>query len=184
MSGHASWTAAVLALTAQLAVFLAALLAASAVHKALRWRRARVAVGQLAGMPESLTAAALAAALAIELSAAALLLDPGRRAAGATLAALLWAGYLLLIVRAIVQDRRDVDCGCSFAPAARPLGALQTARGAVLTALAVLAAWVSAAVGSVPEQGSQVLGAIALLALYGALDQVLALRPLRAGAVS
>jgi hypothetical protein len=184
MSGQAPWTAAVLALTAQLAAFLAALLAASAAHKALRWRRARAVVRQFAGVPEPLTAAALAAAVAIELSAALLLLDPGRRAAGAMLAALLWTGYLLLIVRAIAEDRRDVDCGCSFAPAARPLGAFQATRGAVLTALAGLAAWVSAAIGSVPEQGSQVLGAIALLALYGALDQVLALRPLRAGEVS
>jgi hypothetical protein len=47
----------------------------------------------------------------------------------------------------------------------------------------MLIAWVSAASGSVPSQASQVLGGIALLALYGALDQVMALRPLRSGEV-
>jgi hypothetical protein len=56
-------------------------------------------------------------------------------------------------------------------------------RNAVLAGVAMLIAWVSAASGSVPSQASQVLGGIALLALYGALDQVMALRPLRSGEV-
>jgi hypothetical protein len=183
MGGEAS-LAAVVALTAQLAVFLAALLGASAVHKALRWRYARGVVHQFAGVPEQFAGAALGAAVALELSAALFLMVPDRRAAGALLAAVLWTGYLLLIVRAIVQNRRDVDCGCSFGPTARPLGTVHAARGAALAGLAGCAAWVSAAIGSVPEQGSQVLGAVAWLALYGAWDQVLALRPLRGGRVS
>ena len=35
--------------------------------------------------------------------------------------------------------------------------------------------------GAVPAQGTFVLGGLALLALYGALDQVMALQPLRSG---
>jgi hypothetical protein len=45
----------------------------------------------------------------------------------------------------------------------------------------VFIAWVSAVGGAVPAQGSFVLGGLALLALYGALDQVMALQPLRSG---
>jgi hypothetical protein len=61
------------------------------------------------------------------------------------------------------------------------LGAFQVARNLVLAALAVFIAWVSAVDGTVSTQGTFVLGGLALLALYGALDQVMALQPLRSG---
>jgi len=131
----------------------------------------------------SLAASALGTAIIAELFAGALLIVPAYRATGAMSAAVIWTCYLLLIVRAILQDRRDVDCGCSFGRTSRPLGAFQVVRNAVLAGVAMLIAWVSAASGSVPSQASQVLGGIALLALYGALDQVMALRPLRSGEV-
>jgi hypothetical protein len=89
--------------------------------------------------------------------------------------------YGALIVRAIVQGRRDVDCGCSFGPAVKPLGSFQVARNLVLAAVAVFIAAVSAFHGAVPTQGTFLLGGLALLALYGALDQVMALQPLRSG---
>ena len=171
------------ALMAQLAVFEALLLVASAVHKAVRWSRSQEVVRHFAGVPASWAASALGAVIAAELLAGALLIVPTYRATGAMSAAVIWTCYLLLIVRAILQDRRDVDCGCSFGPTARPLGAFQVARNAVLAGVAMLIAWVSATGGSVASQGSQVLGGIALLALYGALDQVMALRPLRSGEV-
>jgi hypothetical protein len=51
----------------------------------------------------------------------------------------------------------------------------------VLATLAAFIAWESAFAGTVPAQGTFVLGGLALLALYGALDQVMALQPLRSG---
>jgi hypothetical protein len=167
-------------LIAQLAAFLALLLLASAVHKAIRWPHTRRVVRDFARVPAAASSiTALAAALS-EALAGALLFAPAYRPAGALLAALLWAAYLALIVRAIVQGRRDVDCGCSFGRAHGALGAFQGARNAVLVFLALLVA-VSAAGGSVPVTASEVLAACALLALYGALDQVMALQPLRRG---
>jgi hypothetical protein len=183
MMGEVSMAASLQALMAQLAMFEALLLVASAVHKAARWSRSQAVVRHFAGVPASLAASALGAVIATELLAGALLIVPTYRATGAMSAAVIWTCYLLLIVRAILQDRRDVDCGCSFGPTARPLGAFQVARNAVLAGVAMLIAWVSATDGSVASQGSQVLGGIALLALYGALDQVMALRPLRSGEV-
>lgn len=171
-------------LSAQLAVFQALLLCASAVHKAVKWPHSKSVMRQFAGVPRSMAASTLGAAMALELAAGVLLIVPGSRATGAMLAASIWTVYLGLIVRAIVQHRRDVDCGCSFGSTLRPLGAFQVTRNAVLAGFAAFIAWVSAVNGSVPAQGSQVLGGIALLTLYGALDQVMALRPIRHGEVS
>jgi hypothetical protein len=180
--GEAYLPGAMQSLAAQAAAFEALLLAASAAHKILRWRQLQDVARQFARVPASLAAAALGVALLAEICAASLLIGVPYRAAGAALAAALWSGYLGLIVRAILQDRRDVDCGCSFGPVSRPLGVFQAARNVALAALAILV-WMSARVGAVPVQASEVLAGLALLALYGALDQVMGLRPLRSGGV-
>ena len=179
--GDPSLGSAVQSFAAQMATFQAMLLAASAVHKAARWTHSRNLMRQFAGVPGVLAGTSLGVATAVELAAGAQLLVPASRATGAVLAALIWTLYVALIVRAIVQGRRDVDCGCSFGPTSRPLGSYQIARNLVLAALALFIAWVSAFGGAVPAQGTFVLGGLALLALYGALDQVMALQPLRSG---
>jgi Methylamine utilisation protein MauE len=179
--GDTSLVGVVQSFAAQMATFQAMLLAASAVHKAVRWTHSRNLMRQFAGVPGVLAGTSLGVATAVELAAGAWLLVPAYRTTGAVLAALIWTLYVALIVRAIVQGRRDVDCGCSFGPTSRPLGSFQIARNLVLTALAVFIAWVSAFGGAVPGQGTFVLGGFALLALYGALDQVMALQPLRSG---
>jgi hypothetical protein len=177
----ASLGSAVQSFAAQMATFQAMLLAASAVHKAVRWTHSLNVMRQFAGVPGVLAGTSLGVATAVELAAGAQLLVPAYRMTGAVLAALVWTLYVALIVRAIVQGRRDVDCGCSFGPTSRPLGTFQIARNLVLAALALFIAWVSAFGGAVPAQGTFVLGGLALLALYGALDQVMALQPLRSG---
>jgi hypothetical protein len=106
---------------------------------------------------------------------------PAYRAAGAALAASLLGVYLALILRAILQGRRDADCGCSFGRSRRPLGAFDAGRNAVLTALALGVALASARAAA-PIAASQALGAVSLLALYTALDQVMGLQPMRKGA--
>ncbi|HWS64052.1 MAG TPA: MauE/DoxX family redox-associated membrane protein [Steroidobacteraceae bacterium] len=185
--GDTSLGSAVQSFAAQMAMFQAMLLAATAVHKAVRWTHSRNVMRQFAGVPGILAGSSLGVAIAVELAAGALLLVPACRTTGAVLAALIWTLYVALIVRAVVQGRRDVDCGCSFGPTSRPLGSFQITRNLALAALAVFIASVSVSVsvsasgGSVPAQGPFVLGGLALLALYGALDQVMALQPLRSG---
>jgi hypothetical protein len=174
-------------LAAQTAWFQAALLGAAAVDKISGWHHTKDVARRFAGLPQALTAWASGAAVAWEIAAAVALLVPSTRMAGAAMAALLWSVYLALLLRAIRSDRRDVDCGCSFgmraATAHRPLGAFQVARNTALVILACGVAAVSAR-GSVVAPASQMLAAFALLALYAALDQVMALRPLRSGEVS
>jgi len=166
-------------LSSQIAAFLALLLAASAAHKAQNFARARTAAHEFAGVPRGLAAAAAAAMALAEAIAAALLIAPVHRAAGAWLATAIFGAYLALIARAIVE-RREVDCGCSFGPPARSLGAFAAIRNGVLVVLALLAA-LSSAAGAMPVAASQGLAACALFALYIALDQVMGLKPMRNG---
>jgi hypothetical protein len=170
-------------LTAQFAAFEAFLLIVSAGHKVVKWSYSRGVVLKFAKVPVVLAAPALAGVALVESIAGAMLMIPAYRTVGGLLAASVWTVYLALIVRAIIQGRRDADCGCSFGPTQRPLGWFQVTRSALLLAVAATVTGVSALGGSVAVEGSQVLAACALLALYGALDQVMALLPLRSGEV-
>jgi hypothetical protein len=169
-------------LVRQLAGFLALLLLVSALHKMTHGPRARIAARALADLPQGAAAAAVAAAALCELLAALLLLMPAGRGAGALVAACIWAAYLLLMLRALALGREDVDCGCSFSSTHRPLGLFQPARTAVLALIAAAVALAprlggGAAAGAGGDWiGSLGLPALAMLALYGALDQVMALR--------
>jgi hypothetical protein len=168
-------------LLAQLAAFLAVLLVASAVHKALSWGRTWTVVQNFAGVPRSAASGAVVAACTIEGLAGLLLLLPDHRRAGAALAIAILGLYLALIVRAVAQRRGVVDCGCSFGASPRRLGAFEIARNAVLLVSAVLLLACADAVA--PLVPSQLLAACALLALYGAVDQLTALQPMRQGTV-
>jgi methylamine utilization protein MauE len=168
-------------LVEQCAVFLALLMGASAIHKIARWGRTLGAAREFVGVPAGAAAYTVVAACVIESLAAALLMAPSYRETGARLATVVLGLYLGLILRAIVLGRRDVDCGCSFGAPRRILGAFEVGRN---TLLLILAALVALAGGSsAPASASEVLAAVAFLTLYGALDQVMGLEPMRKGTV-
>jgi hypothetical protein len=168
-------------LLAQLAAFLAVLLVACAAHKALSWRRTRTVVENFVGVPRPAAAAAAVAACAIEGLAGLLLILPDHRRGGAALATAILGVYLALIARAVAQRRGAVDCGCSFGASSRRLGTFEIARNAVLLAAALPLLAFAEAIA--PWAPSQLLAACALLALYGAVDQLTALQPMRRGTV-
>ena len=189
---NAASTAGVMAqLAVQLAAFLALILLASGLHKLIRRHGSQTVAREFAGVPRMLAPFAVMAVAVTELLAGLLLLTPAYRAVGGVLAALIWAAYLGLILRAIAQGRRDVDCGCTFGISHRPLGALQVTRNSVLVVMAALVSGSAAVSGSAldglwstaggPAIASQILAALALAALYGALEQVMALTPPRGG---
>ena len=164
------------------AAFLALLLASAGVHKLIQRGRAKRAIHEFVGVPISWAAPLAAAAALTEVIAAALLWMPGSRALGAGIAGALSATYLLLMLRSLSQGRRDVDCGCSFGGAHHPLGAFHVARNTLLTLAAAGVALTATAAGGAPAIGApQILAGVAMLALYAALDQVMALQPPRAG---
>jgi hypothetical protein len=173
---------------AQIASFASLLLVAAGLHKLKAPADTARAMHGLTGLPLPRAARAVTAIAAAELAAAAGLWFAPARFAAALLAALLWGGYFVFLVRAVAAGRRDVDCGCSFSAAHRPLGAFQLWRAAVLTGIAVMVALGAAlAPGAVPyvvgigALATQLLAGLGLLALYVALDQLMAIQPLRAG---
>jgi hypothetical protein len=168
-------------LVIQFAAFEAVLLLGSGVHKMIRRDRTQGAVHELAGVPRRFAPFAAVVVAVAELLASLLLWAPPYRVMGGALAVLIWGGYLALILRAIARGRRDVDCGCTFGAVQRPLGVYHVARNTVLTGVAVLVAAGCAAGVSGPVVASQILAALVLFALYGALDQVMALTPPRSG---
>ena len=185
MMSAASTAGVVALLTAQLVAFLALILLASGLHKLIRRARSQAVVREFADVPRALAPFTVWVVATAELLAGLLLLTPAYRAVGGVLAALIWAAYLGLIVRAIAQGRRDVDCGCTFGMAHRPLSAFQVTRNVVLVVMAALASGSAPmSMGSMahgPLIASQILTALALAALYGALEQVMALTPPRDG---
>lgn len=168
-------------LVVQMAVFLAALLLAAGLHKLIRREHLRSVIQEFAAVPARLALPAVLGVALAEMVTGVMLWWPAYREAGGALAALLWGGYLLLILRAIAQGRRDVDCGCTFGAAQRPLGTYQVARTAVLTGVALLVALCAARTAAGPAAASQMLAACTLVALYGALDQVMVLAAPRGG---
>jgi hypothetical protein len=182
------------ALAGQIGLFLALLLCVSALHKLLWRTRAQRAVAELSGLGWRGAGLGLIAATTAEIAAAGWMLAQST-AQGALLAAVIWSGYFALIARALFAGRREIDCGCSFGATHRPLGAFQLWRAATLAALAVLLALPGLAGengvqapalvllggGGAVDALSRVLGAIALLSLYAALDRVMALGALRGG---
>jgi hypothetical protein len=181
MTAAASVPGVMQLLVVQLAAFEAALLLASGLHKMIRRERIQAAVREFARVPRSFAPFAVLAVAVAEVLASLLLWMPSTRVVGGMLAVLIWGVYLALILRAIAQGRRDVDCGCTFGAAQRPLGVFQVARNVTLTGVALLVAAGSAAGATAPVVASQILAASVLLALYGALDQVMALTPPRSG---
>jgi hypothetical protein len=169
------------ALIAQLTAFEALLLATAGLHKLIWHERARGAARQFAGVPAKFAVSAVYAVAGAELLASVLLWLPAYRLTGAVLAVLLWTGYLLLMLIAIAQGRRDVDCGCSFGADQRPLGGFQILRNGLLLAIALMVAAGYVGHLAVASLATQMLPAFAMLALYGALDQVMSLPPMRRG---
>jgi len=168
-------------LAAQAAAFLAVLLIVSAAHKARRWQAIRGAAGRLSGMPYRLTAVAAAGAAGAELLAGAALLVPSLRVEGAVATLVVWGGYTVLLLRALLRGQRDIDCGCSFGEARHTLAWFDVGRNLVLMSLVGFVVWSAAVNGVIAVLPSQMLAACALLALYGSLDQVMSLAPLRSG---
>jgi hypothetical protein len=116
---------------------------------------------------------------------------PPLRVAAALLAMLIWSGYCVFLGQSVASGQRDVDCGCSFAAGHAQLGWFEVLRAGLLALLAMIVAFSArVAPDAVPYEvgatalGTQVLAGLALLALYVALDQVMAVRPLRAGIAS
>lgn len=153
---------------AALILFCAALLAASALHKALARERLAAAAAKLAGTGAMAGQMLLIVAGTMETVAAACLLVEPLRVAGALLAAALWSGYAF----ALAHHRGEtLDCGCDLAARAKPVTWALVLRSA---ALALLAGG-TALLPDAPLTLDAPFAAAGLLALYLGASELLAI---------
>lgn len=153
---------------AALVLFCAALLAASALHKALARERLAQAAARLAGVGAVPGQLLLILAGTLELVAAACLLAPPLRVAGAAIAALVWGTYALALAR---RRGETLDCGCDLAARTKPVGAGQILRAGGLAALAAIVALLPDA----PFTLDAPFAAAGFIALYLGASELLAI---------
>lgn len=149
-------------------LFCAALLAASALHKATARDRLAAAAAKLAGTGALGEQLLLIVAGTVEIVAATCLLIEPLRLAGALIAAALWAGYGLALAR---RHGQTLDCGCDLAARAKPVTWALVLRSA---ALAVLAGGV-ALLPTTTFTLDAPFAAAGLLALYIGASELLAI---------
>ena len=149
-------------------LFCAALLAASALHKATARDRLAAAAAKLAGTGALGGQLLLIVAGTVEVVAATCLLIEPLRLAGALIAAALWAGYGLALAR---RHGQTLDCGCDLAARAKPVTSALVLRSA---ALAVLAGGV-ALLPTTTFTLDAPFAAAGLLALYIGASELLAI---------
>jgi hypothetical protein len=149
-------------------LFCAALLAASALHKATARDRLAAAAAKLAGTGALGGQLLLIVAGTVEVVASTCLLIEPLRLAGALIAAALWAGYGLALAR---RHGQTLDCGCDLAARAKPVTWALVLRSA---ALAVLAGGV-ALLPTTTFTLDAPFAAAGLLALYIGASELLAI---------
>jgi uncharacterized membrane protein YphA (DoxX/SURF4 family) len=147
------------------ALFLAALLGASALHKLLARERLVAVTARLAGVGLSSGTLLLALAATLEALAALALLVPALRLGGACAAAVLWLGYALALGR---HRGQVLDCGCDLIAREKPVDAFAIARPLLLAALAAFAALAPASDWTLDTP----FAALALLALWFAAGEL------------
>lgn len=159
------------AISAALALSLAALFAATAAHKAVDFGRFINVVRAYGVMPAFLAPLASLMVIALEFAiAAGLVAPPFRAVAGSSAAALLLA-YGVLIGFNIARNRRDIDCGCSFGGSGERLTPVLIFRNLGLAILAlVTAAPVGARSLELLDAASITLFVLSSAALYVAFE--------------
>jgi len=163
----------------QFAAFEAVLLLASGLHKMIRRDRTQAVVREFAGVRGLRSVrgrgSRFARVAGEPVAVDAVVSNGGRCARGADL-----GGYLALILRAIAQGRRMWIAG---APSRQPASAGCIPSGEEYRVDRCGVAGGGGVAGGItgPVVASQILAAFVLVALYGALDQVMALTPPRRG---
>lgn len=149
------------------ALFLALLLAGSAVHKAIAHDRLASVASRLTGLrAQGITLLIVAGTL--EAVAAACLVVADLRDAGLLLATAVWSAYAV----ALLWHRGEtLDCGCDLVVREKPVDWPLIARPAVLAAMAAFVSTLPAA----PIGVDAPFAAAGLLALYLAASELLAI---------
>lgn len=152
---------------APVALFLALLLAGSAVHKALAHERLAGVASRLTGLRAQGTTLLILAGT-LEAVAALCLVLPGLQQTGALVAVVLWSSYAAIL---LLRRGETLDCGCDLVAREKPVGWPVIARPVVLALVAAILSTLPAA----PLALDAPFAAAGLLALYLAASELLAI---------
>lgn len=152
---------------ATVSIFLALILLLSSGHKLAAPDRLGAAAARLAGAPSATGLLLSIGAAAFEGAAALALLFEEARVAGASLAAVLWAAYAVLLWQ---RRGQTLDCGCSFGSREKPVTISMVARAAGLAAIAMTVIFYPKA----PFEVESLFAGLGFFTLYVALDELLA----------
>ncbi|WP_417451415.1 MauE/DoxX family redox-associated membrane protein [Kordiimonas sp.] len=170
------------ALTIQL--FLAIVLGASAYKKVTDMESFKASVETYAEFPQGVAGVLIPLVPLSEFTVAVALLAPATSIYAAVVAAVLFAGYGLLIAKAVLTGRTAADCGCSFSGKTIPLrGALLWRNLGLVIAALVLAFAPAQEVPSGADVALAAFGAAALLMNYLVVEALIALPQLNRGGV-
>ena len=152
---------------AEMALFLAVILAISAVHKVAQPTRLTQAMAKLSGISADLAPSVILGIAALEFLTALALIFEQSRVIGAAFATLIWLAYGLALLR---KSGTSLDCGCDLAAREKPVGPFMISRALVLSGLALL-------VTQFPSPQPTIISGFAvagLLSLYVALGELIA----------
>jgi hypothetical protein len=158
------------AVTSVLALFLAAVLGASAAHKLVERARLTEATAGLLRLNPAIAMPVTVAAAAVEAAAALALLFSASRPVGALLAALLWSLYGAALFAARRRGDGAIDCGCDFGKRRSGIGGFAIGRAFALGAAALALLVSPTGGGSIDIQS--ILAALAFLALLFAAGEI------------
>lgn len=152
---------------APVVIFLAMLLAGSALHKAVSHRRMTIAAARLVGMP-SQGQLFLIIAGTLEATAAVCLLAAPLQRTGALLGSVIWLAYAAAL---LLRRGQSFDCGCDLVAREKPIDWPAIVRPTALALLAAIASTLPAA----PIGLDAPFAAAGFLALYLAASELLAI---------
>lgn len=161
------------AISLALSVSLAALFAATAMHKARGFAEFAGIVRDYRIAPQGVVAPLAAIIILAEAAIAAGLLTPSTRAAAGLGAGLLLLVYGGAIAFNLARGRRDIDCGCSFGGAGERLTSALVVRNLALAvlALALAAPTGERALGPL-DYASAAIFALTAAALYALFERL------------
>jgi hypothetical protein len=156
-----------------IALGVALLFCAAALHKLKDWSRFRTALAGYGLVPSSLNPAAALSFVALESLTAATLPFIGSRRIGAFLAAALLVSYALAIFINLLRGRTSIDCGCLGAGQRNRIGGWMVIRNLGLAAATFAATLPTTGRSLTSLDVVTIVGAVlTLAALYAAQDSL------------
>jgi Methylamine utilisation protein MauE len=160
-----------------IALSVATLFAVAAIQKATAWSKFRAVLRNYELLPDSLDSFAVGVLIALEGSAAVLMIPEASRTRGALLSVSLLATYAGAMAINLLRGRVNLDCGCLGVGRRQPIRGWMVGRNVVIAALALLATMPTTPRALGALDAVTVMGAVLSLAILYAAYNLLRAAP-------